>query len=143
MSGNSSNIETKMSRLFFLLLTVVVISCSPANKFSTLLGENEIFVTRKYIGEFMDFRHTGPDSYDGPNLIWIKTSMEKSYGKISAYSKKCEFSVGDRLYIKRAYYTPGGVSGYWVYQIENDSSVYYRASDFQYDKKVLVQSWFN
>jgi hypothetical protein len=69
--------------------------------------------------------------------------MENTFGKISAYGKKCEFSVGDKLYLRRTYYTPGGISGYWTYQIENDSSVYYRLTDFQNDKKVFVKSWFN
>ena len=68
--------------------------------------------------------------------------MNNTYGKISAFGKKCEFSVGDNLYIKRSYYSPGGVFGYWEYRIENDSSVYYRVSDYQYDQKVLVESWF-
>ncbi len=104
--------------------------------------ENDLFIIRKYIGHFIDYRHTGPETYGGPNIIWIKTSMDKMYGKISAYGKKCDFSVGDNLYLKRTYYSPGGVGGYWVYQIENDSSVYYRCTNFQHDKKVMVETWF-
>jgi hypothetical protein len=68
--------------------------------------------------------------------------MEKTYGKISAYGEKCEFSVGDRLYLTRTYYSPGGISAYWVYNIENASSLYYKVTEFQNDRKVLVQSWF-
>lgn len=105
--------------------------------------EDKLLVSRKYIGSYLDYRHTGPDTYNGPNLIWIKTSMDKTYGKISAYGKKCEFSVGNKLYLKRRFYSPGGVSGYWEYQIENDSSVYYKLTDFQYDRKVYVETWFN
>jgi len=33
-------------------------------------------------------------------------------------------------------------SGYWIYQIENDSSTYYRLSEFQYDKKVYIETLF-
>jgi hypothetical protein len=109
---------------------------------SALIVEDEMVIVRKYVGKFIDYRHTGYETYGGPNLIWIKTSLEKTYGKISAYGKNCEFSVGDNLYIKRIFYTPGGISGYWIYQIENDSSVYYRVSDFQSDKKVFSESWF-
>jgi hypothetical protein len=113
-----------------------------SKKSSTPLKEEGLFITRKYAGHFIDYRHTGPETYGGPNIIWIKTSMDKSYGKISAYGKKCDFSVGDNLYLKRSYYSPGGVFGYWVYQIENDSSVFYRCTNYQYDKKVLIETWF-
>jgi hypothetical protein len=114
----------------------------PSNKSAELLDEDEFLITRKYIGNFLDYRHTGPDTYSGSNLIWIKTSMDKTYGKISAYGKTCRFSVGDRLYLRKLYYSPGNVSGYWIYQIENDSSIYYRVSEYQYDKKVSVESMF-
>jgi hypothetical protein len=104
--------------------------------------EDKLFLSRKYAGKFIDFRHTGPTTFNGPHIIWIKTSMESTFGKISAYGKKCVFSTGDNLYLKRTYFNPGGISGYWVYQIENDSSVFYRLTDFQHDQKVAVESWF-
>jgi len=106
------------------------------------LTEDKLFISRRYIGNFIDYRHTGPEEANGPNIIWIKTSMESTFGKISAYGKKCDFSVGEKLYLKRSYFSPGGISGYWVFQIENDSSVYYRATDFQHDRKIAVESWF-
>jgi hypothetical protein len=107
-----------------------------------IAAEDRLYISRKYVGNFLDYRQTGPATSNGPNLIWIKTSLDRTYGKISALGKKCDFSVGDKLYIKRYYYSPGEVSGYWVYQIENDSSVYYRLTDYQYDHKVKVESWF-
>lgn len=118
------------------------LNTTTSEKSSTPPGEEGLFLTRKYAGRFIDYRHTGPETYGGPNIIWIKTSMEKKFGKISVYGKKCDFSVGDNLYLKRSYYSPGGVSGYWLYQIENDSTVFYRCTNFQYDKKVLIESWF-
>ena len=105
--------------------------------------EDKLFISRKYVGNFVDYRQTGPKDYNGPNLIWIKSTMDATYGKISAYGKKCEFSVGDKLYLKRVYFSPGGIFGYWEYQIENDNSVYYRLTDFQYDRKVYAETWFN
>ncbi len=104
--------------------------------------EDELLIVRKFVGNFLDYRHTGPENYSGPNIIWIKTSMEKLYGKISAYGRSCDFEEGDNLYLKRYFYSPGGVTGYWIYQIENDSSVFYRVSEFQHDRKVLVETWF-
>jgi hypothetical protein len=111
-------------------------------KVSPLVEEDELFIIRKYAGRFIDYRRTGPDTHDGPHLIWIKTSMGNIYGKISAYGKNCKFSPGDNLYIKRLFYAPGGISGHWIYQIENDSSAYYRCTDFQHDKKVFIENWF-
>ncbi len=110
---------------------------------SQTIIEDKLFISRKYVGNFVDYRQTGPKESNGPNLIWIKTTMDATFGKISAYGKKCEFSVGDKLYLKRAYFSPGGIFGYWVYQIENDSSVYYRLTDFQHDRKVYAETWFN
>jgi hypothetical protein len=104
--------------------------------------EGKLFLSRKYAGKFIDYRHTGPTTFKGPNIIWIKTSMESTFGKISAYGKKCVFSAGDNLYLKRTYYNPGGISGYWVYQIENDSSVFYRLTDLQHDHRVAAESLF-
>ena len=113
-----------------------------ARRASEIVIEDEFLLTRKYIGGFLDYRHTGPETSDGPNIIWIKTSMDKTFGKLSAYGKNCEFTIGDNLYLRRIFYSPGDVSGYWIYQIENDSSVYYRLSEFQYDKKVYVETLF-
>jgi len=130
-----------MKMYLFLLLSGVIISCSTAKKSSSLLGEDQLFITRKYIGDFIDYRHTEPETFGGPHLVWIKTTMDSTYGKISAYGKKCQFSAGDKIYLRRTYCTPG-MFGYWGYQIENDSSVYYRVREFQHDNKVLVQAWF-
>lgn len=94
------------------------------------------------MGDYIEYRHTGSETLSGANLIWIKTTMESTYGKICAYGKKCEFSKGDRLYLRRTYYSPGGVTGYWVYEIGNDSDVSYKLTDFQSDHKVFVQSWY-
>lgn len=107
--------------------------------------EDEFLMTRKFVGEFVDYRHTGPENSDFPNIIWIKTSMDKTIGKLSALGKNCDFKVGDHLYIRRIFYSPGDMagSGYWIYQIENNDSIYYRLSEFQYDKKVYVETLFS
>jgi hypothetical protein len=131
-----------MKRYLFLILMGLTIACSTTNKSSSRLVDGELFITRKFVGVFIDYRRTGSDTFSGPNLIWIKTSMEGTYGKICAFGKKCDFSAGDRLYLTRTYYNPGGISAYWVYKIENDSSVYYKVTEFQNDRKVLVKTWF-
>lgn len=131
-----------MKNILFLLLVGLVISCSTTKNASSPIEEDKIFLTRKYVGKFVDYRYSEPELVGLPNIIWIKTSLDTIYGKISAYGKKCEFSVGDRLYLRRIYYSPAGSFGYWEYQIENNSSVFYKLSDYQYDKKVVVDDWF-
>lgn len=130
-----------MKKIILLAIIGAVIACSTTKRSSSYIKENELFNSRKYIGNFIDYSHTGPESLGGPHLIWIKTTLYNTYGKISAYGKKCDFSEGDKIYLRRLYQTPG-TYGYWEYQIENDSSVYYRLSEFRYESNVLVWGGF-
>ena len=131
-----------MRKYVILLLTLLGISCATTQK-SGYLPEDEMFITRKYVGNFIDYRHTVPNEIGEPHLVWIKTTQDTICGKISAYSRKCEFKPGEKLYVRRVYHSPG-LFGFWIYQIENDSEnkVWYEISQFQYGNKVLAQSWF-
>lgn len=131
-----------MERALLLILVILAVSCSSVRKNASAITEDDLIITRKYVGDFIEYRHTGPENYEGPNIIWIKTTMEDQYGKISAYGRKCDFAAGDRLYLRRMFYSPGIVSGYWVYVIENDASVSYRATDLQHDREVFIKAWF-
>ena len=115
-------------------------SCA-TTKDSGVIPEDELIVTRKYVGNFLDYRHTPPERVTDPHIVWIKTTQDSIYGKLSVLSKECEFEEGDRLFLRRKYVTPG-VWGYWEYQIENDKKVFYKLSEFQHDRKVPVQSLF-
>jgi hypothetical protein len=132
-----------MKKALLLMLSVFIASCSPLRKSTSALPEDDLLITRKYVGDFIEYRHTGPENYEGPNIIWVKTTLENQFGKISAYGKKCDFLAGDRLYLRRVFYSPGIVSGYWVYILENDASVNYRATDLQHDREVFIKSWFD
>jgi hypothetical protein len=131
-----------MKRALLLIFIVLMASCSSYRRASSDISEDDLVITRKYIGSYIDHRITGPENYDGPHIIWIKTSMEDVYGVISAYGRRCDFSEGDRLYLRRVFYSPGIVTGYWVYYIENDASVSYRATDLQHDREIYIKSWF-
>lgn len=125
----------------FIIFVVLTTGCSLFTKLSK--DNEEMVVTRKYVGTFIEFRQTPPARFGDPNLIWIKTSMSGNYGRISAYSKECTFIPGDRLYIRKIFMMPGGISGYWEYQIESDDeTVSYRLTEYQNDKKVSVTEWF-
>jgi len=131
-----------MKKLIFFCL-VVLTACATLTK-PTSLQEDELILTRKYVGNFVEYRPYLPEKFSDPYLIWIKTTMDSTYGKISAYSQKCEFNSGDRLYLRRVYYTPGMASGYWIYQIESaDNRIYYRLSEFQHDSKIFIDTWFS
>jgi hypothetical protein len=123
----------------FILLIVLGISCATADK-SGLLAEDEMFVARKYVGNFTNYCYTGPHDFGWPNTIWIETTQESVYGKIPAYSLRCEFQPGESLYIRRAYQSTG-IYGYWIYQIENENNVWYKLSEFQCGNNVLAKSF--
>ncbi len=132
----------RMKRALLLMLVAITASCSTLRMSTSEIAEDDLIITRKYVGDFIEYRHTGPENYEGPNIIWIKTTMENQYGKISAYGRRCDFAAGDRLYLRRIFYSPGIVSGYWVYVIENDGAVSYRATDLQHDREVFIKAWF-
>lgn len=133
--------EMTVKKLLLPVVFILAASCSTSNRAVTEPEEDRLYVTRMYIGDYQDFRHTVPERFGDPHLIWIKTTSDSTFGKISACSKDCGFREGERLYLRRKYVTPG-IYGYWIYQIENDSSVFYRVCEYQNDKKVLVQSWY-
>jgi hypothetical protein len=130
-----------MQKLFYIILTLILLSCGSSHKYFSDLQEDELYITRRYIGDFMGYQYLGSKSFGGPHIISIKTSLDTAYGKLSVYSKKCEFIIGEKLYLRRTY-SASGVFGYWYYQIENNSSVQYKISEFTSDDKILVQSWF-
>jgi hypothetical protein len=109
---------------------------------SSTQSDEDFFISRRYIGDYYDYRYTAPEDLAGPHLIWIKTSLENIFGKISAYGKKCEFKPGERLYLKRTLFTPGIGKGYWVFYIENDSGISYEATEFQNDHKTSTEKIF-
>jgi len=130
-----------MKKLLFLALTCLAISCSTQLKTHSYLKDTQVTVTRRCIGNFIDFRHTGPEVVGGANLIWIRTTQFNNFGKISAFGKDCKFEPGEKIYVKRLYSTPGPY-GNWEYVIENDSSDVYMMSNYRYENNVLVQANF-
>jgi hypothetical protein len=129
-----------MKRAFYLFLLFLA-SCASTKQSD--VRENSLILTRKYVGNFVEYRQYVPEKFGEPYLIWIKTTMDSTYGKISAYAERCDFKLGDRLYIKRIQLSPGPVSTYWEYQIESDDNlIFYKLSEFQHDRKNLIRNWF-
>lgn len=128
-----------MKKLLFLVLMGLNMSCGTTNKSYSYIQEDQLLIRRKYIGNFVDYCHTGPEVTGSNDLIWIKTTIYNNFGKISAYGKKCDFSVGDKIYMKPIYSTPGNY-GNWQYLIENDSLVSYRVSDIRFENNAFTQT---
>jgi hypothetical protein len=127
-----------MKKIMYVILIGIIFSCSTTKKASAPLLEDEFLVTRKYIGNFIDCYHTGPDIIGGTDLIWIKTTIYSNYGKISVFGKSCDFSAGDKIYLRPISSLPES-NGKWVYQIENDFSLIYRVSEYRFENNVFTR----
>ena len=130
-----------MKKLIFLAITCLTISCSTQLKTHSYLQDDQVIVTRRCIGNFINYSKTGPEVFGGVNLIWIRTTQFNTFGKISAFGKDCKFQEGEKIYIKRLYTTPGPC-GSWEYVIENDSSDVYMMSKYRFENNMLVQASF-
>jgi hypothetical protein len=130
-----------MNRVLFIVGLFLLASCASVKQSGS--EEDSLVLTRKYVGNFVEYRQHIPEKLGQPYLIWIKTTMDSTYGKISAFGERCDFKPGDRLYIKRNQVSPGPISTYWEYQIESDDKqVIYKLSEFQHDRKNLIGTWF-
>lgn len=130
-----------MKKLIFLA-AILLSSCATVTT-TRLLPEDEMFLTRKYVGNFVECKHVEPEKFGDPHIILIKTTLDEMHGLISVYSRKCEFTAGERLYVKRTNVATG-IWGYWEYIIENsqEKPLFYPISEFQYNERTLVQNWF-
>jgi hypothetical protein len=125
-----------------LLLLFVAVSCTTAERSSSLIEEDKLYTTRIYIGNYIGYRFTPSDDNGNPDLIWISTTRDSIHGKISAHGRECIFAPGDRLYINRIL-TTNGKSESWLYRIENSDSVSYRVNEYRSHNKHLVGNWLN
>ena len=132
----------KIFKSGLLLWILAGLSCAVTNK-PEMLPEDELFVTRKYVGNFIGSESTDSVSFGNPSVLSVTTTLDTLYGKISVYSRKCEFKPGDRLYIRRIFES-SGVFGSWIYNIENENAdrVSYKISEFRNGDKVLAQRWY-
>ena len=129
-----------MKRVLFIGL-ILFAGCATTKQSS--MEEESMLITRRYVGNFVEYRQHIPEKFGEPYLVWIKTTMDSTLGKISAYGERCDFQTGDRLYIKRILLSPGVLSSYWEYRIESEDSQFtYRLSEFQHDRKNLINTWF-
>jgi hypothetical protein len=118
---------------------VLTLSCITVEK-SGLVEDEDLSLSRKYVGDYIGYRYSGPADFGWPNTILIKTSQDSLYGKISAYCNRCDFRSGERLYIRKAFESPDNY-GYWIFQIENEDKISYKLSEFQDGNRYLTRSF--
>lgn len=128
-----------MRKLWFLAVFLIIISCTITKRSSSQLPEDQITLTRRYIGNFIDYYHTDSSIVGGKDIIWIKTTIYNTFGKLSAYGRQCDFSVGDKIYLKSISSSPDKY-GNWVFQIENDFTVSYRVSEYRFENNTFTTS---
>lgn len=128
-----------MTKLYTILFLFLLISCS-TTKESGLLPEDELFVTRKYVGNFIEYKYTSK-KFGEPPIMYISTTQDSIYNDMSIYSRECQFKKGEQLYLRRVYIKQN-MWGSWEYQLENNNDIVYRISGFKYGQKMLVQDWF-
>lgn len=129
-----------MKKALFICLALLS-SCATTQK--STIKEDSLMVTRRYVGNYVDYRQYVPEKFGQPYLIFIKTTMDSTLGKITAYGEGCKYRKGDRLYLKRTQLSPGPISTYWEYKIESDDNpTNYRLSEYQNDRKNLIKDWF-
>jgi hypothetical protein len=134
---------TGSAQMKHIVLAGLILLSSCATTQKPKVPEDSLMLTRKYVGNFIEYRQHIPEKLGEPYLIWIKTTMDSTLGKITAYGERCDFKQGDRLYIKRIHLSPGPISSYWEYRIESDDNpVTYRLSEYQSDRKNLIKNWF-
>lgn len=107
---------------WFIIITVILCSCTVTSRIG--IQEDKMFVTRKYVGQYVEYRFVKVRFID-PNICWIKTSLDSIYGKIPVHGKSIKYQAGEYLYLRRVYFNlPGNSGGFWTYLIESNNSRY-------------------
>ncbi|MDX2414097.1 MAG: hypothetical protein QNK33_02795 [Bacteroidales bacterium] len=103
--------------MVFLCIVLAIVRCSSFKP----MHEDSLRITRKYVGNFVDYRLAGEGGPLNPKIFWIKTSLDHKYGKIGVYAKgKMGFQQNERLYLRRIYFQHMALSK-WTYQLESSN----------------------
>jgi len=133
-----------------ILLTAMVLSSCAILKEPGLLPEDELFQTRKYVGLFLDYELISPAKFGSAPVMLVRTEMPHVYNgnpttkimNILIYSRRCDYDLGDKIYIRRMQIPINSLESHWVYYLECDGNPSYKLRQFEFDNKLLVQSWF-
>jgi hypothetical protein len=112
-------------RVFYLIISVAIISACSVSE--PVMPQEELMITRKYVGNLLDYRRVEGEGLLDPDVVWLKTTLESNYGKIGIYVKgELRLDTNERLYLRRAHADSPGIDQ-WNYFLESNSGeVYYR-----------------
>ncbi len=112
-------------RLIYLIVVVAILSACSVSE--PVMQEEQLMITRKYVGNLLDYRRVEGEGLLDPDVVWLKTTLESNYGKIGIYVKgEFELGVNERLYLRRAHADTPGINQ-WNYFLESNSGeVFYR-----------------
>jgi len=110
-----------------LYLAVILTTIASCTVTEPVIQQDQLLITRKYVGNLLDYRRVEGEGLLDPDVVWLKTTMENNYGKIGIYIKgELKLDTGERLYIRRTHSDTPGISQ-WTYFLEsNTGEVYYR-----------------
>jgi len=113
-----------MKVLYLAVIITLIASCSVTEP---VMQEEQLMITRKYVGNLLDYRRVEGEGLLDPDVVWLKTTLESNYGKIGIYVKgELELDVNERLYLRRAHSDTPGINQ-WNYFLESNSGeIYYR-----------------
>jgi len=105
-----------------LFILIVIFRCSAIKQ----SAEGSLVITKKYVGNYLDYRQTGEGGPLDPYIFWIKTTLEEEYGKIAVYARgQMSFTINDRLYLSRSFFQHPAMNS-WEYWLESsDQKVRY------------------
>jgi hypothetical protein len=112
-------------RVLYLIITVAIISACSVSE--PVMPQEELMITRKYVGNLLDYRRVEGEGLLDPDVVWLKTTLESNYGKIGIYVKgELKLDTNERLYLRRTHADSPGIDQ-WNYFLESNSGeVYYR-----------------
>ncbi len=112
-------------RIIYLIIVIAILSACSVSE--SVMQEEQLMITRKYVGNLLDYRRVEGEGLLDPDVVWLKTTLESNYGKIGIYVKgELELDVNERLYLRRSHADTPGINQ-WNYFLESNSGeVFYR-----------------
>ena len=112
-------------RILYLIVIVAVISACSVSEPG--FQEEQFMVTRKYVGNLLDYRRVEGEGLLDPDVVWLKTTMESNYGKIGIYvNGEMELNINERLYLRRTHSETPGINQWNFFLESNTGEVFYR-----------------
>ncbi|MCF8222370.1 MAG: hypothetical protein K9J25_04425 [Bacteroidales bacterium] len=124
-----------------LLLTVITImwlmsGCSVSRD---VIPQDQLIITRKYVGNLLDYRRIEGELLLNPDIMWLKTSLESEFGKIGIYLRgDLELILNDRIYIRRTHTEHPGINHYSYTLESSDGEIFYRLHSFRKKGKTVL-----